>query len=348
MTRRNDDDEPSRGTAWGRASVAISTGTAFVALAVAVTQERPASSIALTVLILGALIVASRGFVRGRRKSSDVYRGRRLKAVACGWVALAIALVTVFSVASIRDPVIHDILGFTRKPNHTDIASVRVLDSTRAFDILTTVRNDAPSSLVTNVTIRVGATSGPSNCAAYPYMYSVKPTLQVLGNGVRHTTNSPHVAAAVADSSVPGAVELGFGQVSGWCRDQILMLAFPTSIILPAHGFVTFVFRVPKQFTVARDESPPIVLREREANGRDRTQHVRPPHTHTIDVVLPANHVSPSGNPTGGYLVLALTVSKQARPISTCWSVRIPWDQSKRDPCTARKIPGMIFPNPPR
>ncbi len=287
----------------------------MVSLAVALTQHRPASAVALVVFILTALGVAS--YVALRRESG-IMRQLDKKRLTAGWILLFTTLAVTFAIPASRRVAIDDILGFPiRDP--VRIVAIRVLEGARTYRLIVSVVN--PSSgeqLVTSVGLVVATGPGVDTCAgASPFVFQVAGTVHLARSGLA-TTN-------VTEALEPGFHEFATGSTSGLCLTSKLSLAFPASVPLPPRELSQLVIDLPKEFRLIRDDSPPEAPRERQQ---------------TVPVTLPVDAgASEADEQEPGYVGAQLGIAGNGRTAWLCHAANAAQVPALANPCSGEKRP---------
>jgi hypothetical protein len=230
-----------------RVGVAVSLLTALVALAVAFTNERPTSAVAVAVL---AVLLAAAGLVHlwTARSSDGKRRFPHVRYVAAA-VAVGVAAATVVALTtpSLRRTTAHDVFGFPDVSRDVAIVSFAVSESPEWYRLdLMTLNKTSTEQLVTSARIVVYLTEDAmGNCGGTAAYYRVNEVIRVVREGPR--------SAARVDGTVqttegpPGFTTPVTGGFDRYCTEGVLRLAFATQVVLVPGEHTKIELDLPKQ-----------------------------------------------------------------------------------------------------
>jgi len=259
---------------WERLSVLVAAPVALVSLFVAVTQQRPASTLAVcaAVLLLGGWYVVRVVTAKFRSGRPRYPRGRW---VAIGVTALVLAGVGVaMAVPGSRTVIAHDVLGFPSVPQDVKVDRVLVSESDADYRIAIVVLNQlSREELVRTVklssTCVIPVDGSPPRPLSPVILYQIREEFRV------DVSFGDAISGDVIDNEQQGyrAPVVGTMSVGGDCG-TLVSLAFGTSAALPSGLHVTIVVDLPKQLTVP--DNRPIPMLGSSVPGTKPVAIVRP------------------------------------------------------------------------
>jgi hypothetical protein len=293
---------------------------AFVAIALAATQDRPTSSLALIFIAIAGLMWASRR-AASLHDSTGERRFSRTQLVMA-WMGIVIAIAIVFAVAPTRRIAIYDVLGFKRIARLT-ITATRVLEGHHGYEVIVTVDNPTRTEhFVTNVGLAVTTEGRPGGgtlgCLATPYRFRVAQTLTVSHRG---PGRGGIAIPTVTESKGATFRETADGLVSGYCARQTVTVGFTAGVPLPAERYSEIAIELPHEFKVIHDESP------RSSVGRARVQ------TLATVALAPDGQTSGTQEQVAGYVAVEFAIAGQKGSIWSCHTASLPWLNNNLDTC---------------
>lgn len=222
------DDRRARGAFW----IALIGGS--VTTAVLLQTSRPASAVAL---LVGTYCVAVAGAISlFSRAPRDATRRRRLALVLT--VALITGPIVVAAVRPLRQPMIYDVLGFSRTPTSV----ISVLESDRYFRLKFVVANTSANPQ-TMTAMRLNLVMR-NQCAAEgrTYRYRVQDRVRLFG---RRQSGTRDAQTRVKSDEDPGFFSTARGTLTSSCTRGVLRLRFSTSLPIPGGSTVRVSLDVP-------------------------------------------------------------------------------------------------------
>lgn len=238
-----------------RANTWLTVLGAVISLVVGVTQQRPASAVALAigvvVVLVGVVIFVTTAKTESDQPRFPVKVRRAALAASAGFTVI---IATVFVVPASREAIVHNVLGFPSVAQEVRIVDVNVAQNDTAYQVKIVVLNAlSTEEWVHDVTLKLDR---PCASVAQPGHYAIDAAFQVVSTDEKGTTLAGTALQRGDDGRFYAPVVGAMTECAGGKPSISVKLGVGT--LLPAGQHTTITLDVPKIIEVLDTRPVPV------------------------------------------------------------------------------------------